>query len=134
MLDGSLDGTRGTKPQEAQHAGDFRNGRWHRGLHIDALTRLSYAVQVGRVFGLSFSLKVMERIDAVFLSLEGASGFLRIGFDAEEGEFYLAGSDGADVRVALRTMDVDWLTLAVSRSFIAAQGIRRDKTWKRSRA
>lgn len=116
MLDGSLDGTRGTKPQEAQHAGDFRNGRWHRGLHIDALTRLSYAVQVGRVFGLSFSLKVMERIDAVFLSLEGASGFLRIGFDAEEGEFYLAGSDGADVRVALRTMDVDWLTLAVSQA------------------
>ena len=116
MLDGALAGSRGTIPQEAQHAEDFRNGRWHRGLHIDALTRLSYAVQVGRTFGLSFSMKVTERIDTVFLSLEGADRWLRVGFDREAEEFYLAGSDGAEARVALRTMDVDWLTLAISQT------------------
>ena len=114
-LSGVLVGSKGTNPLEAQHAGDFRNGRWHRGLHIDALTRLSYAVQVGRVFGLSFTLKITERVDTVFLSLEGI-GWLRVGYDTEAGEFYLAGSDGAEVRVALRTMDVDWLTLAISQT------------------
>ena len=115
-LDGSLSSSRGTIPQEAQHAGDFRNGRWHKGLHVDALTRLSYAVQVGRTFGLSFSMKVAERVDTVFLSLEGTGRWLRVGFDRDSEEFYLAGSDGAEARVALRTMDVDWLTLAISQT------------------
>ena len=115
-LDGSLSGSRGTSPQEAQHAGDFRNGRWPRGLHVDALTQLSYAVQVGRTFGLSFNMKVTERVDTVFLSLEKAGRWLRVGFDREAEEFYLAGSDGAEARVALRMMDVDWLTLAISQT------------------
>ena len=61
-------------------------------------------------------MKVTERIDTVFLSLEGVGRWLRVGFDRDSEEFYLVGSDGVEVRVALRTMDVDWLTLAISQT------------------
>lgn len=61
-------------------------------------------------------MKVTERVDTVFLSLEKAGRWLRVGFDREAEEFYLAGSDGAEARVALRMMDVDWLTLAISQT------------------
>lgn len=118
QLNGTLQTDQKRGPLEALHAGDFRQGRWMEGLYVDDLTRLSYALaNMTPRFSLVFYLKKTEALtDCILLTLRSAAIFLWVGYDARKESFYLFGSDGRRLDVAVDTTLRDWLTFGIAQS------------------
>lgn len=105
------------EPIKAQHADDFRLGRWAQGLYIGQLTELEYSlVNMPKEFHMVFILKVDKPLeDTILMTLANAASFLMLGYSARLGEFYLRGSDGVETRLTGEVdKNRDWLTFGIS--------------------
>ena len=117
-LDNKLTSDNGVAPAEAQKANAYGAGRWHDGLTLNGITRLSYGINMQAVFSLSFILAAKEGLaDNLLATITNDSGaFLVLGYDAYTRRFYLRCSDGVtlytDEFIAIRTRD--WFTFAIS--------------------
>lgn len=98
----------GESPFEAQHADDFRNGRWAQGLYIGQLTKLAYTTaSIPEKFSMVFYLKADEPLKDVLLMTvcnDEEAGII-VGYDSRLGEFFARGSDGKEARVPVALAD-----------------------------
>ena len=118
QMDGGLTSTKGTDPADS-HGISYAQGRWHTGAMVGDTTRLSYAIDVPKMFTLSFNATVKNGLgDVLIATVAGDDGFLVLGYDAKASCFYVRGSDG----VTVTTKEIappfgrDWYTLALSQS------------------
>lgn len=111
------DGAKGTMATVARHVNDYRPGRWHDGLFIGDLTRLSYSVNVPQEFVVSFNLTMKQVMaDSLIVTLKKSGGFLALSYDAAEKIFVLRGSDGQIIEVPVMLKERDWITIAISQT------------------
>ena len=116
-MDNDVDGAKGTTAAVSRHVDDFRSGRWHEGLFISDLTKLSYEVTIPRRFTICFNLtmnQVME--DCLIMTFKGTGGSLVLSYDSTVGAFVLRGSDGKNIILPVSVKERDWITFAISQS------------------
>lgn len=114
-MDGELDGINGTKSVEQQNCTDYQLGRWHDGIQLDDISRLSYAIDIPSTFGITFSVKVISEMgECIIMTLSNGNDFVILGYDADEKRFYLRGSDGVCIYCAMVPYERDWLTIGIS--------------------
>lgn len=104
-------------PSESQQATDYRDGRWHTGLYISDLTRLSYAIDIPKEFSFSFNIAFKDGLqDSLLATVKGSNGYMAIGYDKISNRMFLMASDGITVWTDELTIATkrDWLTIAIS--------------------
>jgi hypothetical protein len=112
-LSESLLDSKGNSPTESQEATVYDYGRWDKGLLVNEMTRLKYAVtSTSTKFNFTFSLKVTSAMQrCVIAMLTSVSGWLELGYD---NGFYLLGSDGKKAFVNIQPETLDCITFGIS--------------------
>lgn len=104
----------GHEPVISQHADVFDFARFDKGLVVEDLTRLAYTY-TSKVtkFGFIFNVKMMQDFNRCVLAvLKGDDGWLEIGW--RRGAFYMDGSDGTTMSLAVPVEAPDYLTFGIS--------------------
>lgn len=114
-LNHGTDGANGTMASINQGTDVYYPGRWHDGMYVDNLTRLSYAVNIPRVFHIGFNLTMTHILDdSLILTIKSSTQFLELSYDKNSQSFGLRGSDGKTITVPANIKEHDWITFAIS--------------------
>lgn len=120
QLNGDLLTDKDEPPYESQHADDFRQSRWAKGLFISPLTKLSYkSINMHETYGLFFILVADQALkDTVFVVLNNEqSDYVTLGYDYLQKSFYAAYSDGITIFLPVKTSQgKDYYTFGLSQS------------------
>ncbi|MDR1701881.1 MAG: hypothetical protein LBR56_03810 [Sporomusaceae bacterium] len=113
-LDNNTSGEKGIPSQEHKNI-SYNEGRFSFGSYISDLSRLSWQINIPSIFSSTFVIKLTSGLndDIVFMTLQGDSGRLFLGFDKTKRCFYLQDHLGKRVEAVLDYRNSDFITFGV---------------------
>jgi len=92
-LNGGLTSVSGVLPTQ-NHGVTYGEGRYGQGVYVQDTTMVSWAVNVPSAFSKTFWIQPKQLTDAVFITLTGSAGTLKVGYSLREASFYLEDKNG----------------------------------------
>jgi predicted phage tail protein len=92
-LNGGLTSVGGTPPSQS-HGVTYGEGRYGQGVFVQDTTQVAWPVSIPSSFSKTFWIQPKQLTDAVFITLSGSSGSLKVGYSVREAAFYLEDGNG----------------------------------------
>lgn len=92
-LNGALNSVSGKLPTIAKKV-TYAEGRYGQGVFVSDLTQVGWSVTIPSTFSKTFWIQPKLVTDAIFISLGGSGGTLKVGYSVHEAAFYLEDQAG----------------------------------------
>lgn len=117
QLAGDTSGLLGTTAAHAV-AVNYDDGYFRQGAFVDDFTTLDWSKDVPAEFSVTFDMAASDAVDgySVILKLDGANGWLQLGYDEAAGMFFLEDRTGNRLEVPVPVEDGDVITIGVDQS------------------